>query len=62
MREYVNILVCVFSIQSGLWKSLPPFRPLVMPPHRELVSSGDIYIFFVVSLSLLFMREVGVSG
>ena len=49
-------------MQLGLWQSLPPFRPSVRPPHRELVSSGERYSFFVVYIFLIVLIEVRVSG
>ena len=62
MREPDIDLGCSSAMHEGLWHILPPFRPSVSPLHRVLVSSGESKSFFVLSLPLLVMREVGVAG
>ena len=34
-------LGCCAAMDEGFWHILPPFWPLVRPPHRVLVLSGD---------------------
>ena len=49
-------------MHDGLCHSLPPLRPSVRPPHRVLVSSGDRWIFLMLALPIIVLREVAVSG
>ena len=46
-RDPVTTMGCFVAMQLGLWQILPPFRPSVRPPHRELVYSGERYSFFI---------------
>ena len=55
-------LGCFSTIHDRLWQSLPPFMPLVSPPHKVLVSYGDRYRFIVEALSFLFLGEASVEG
>ena len=44
-RDPVTTMGCFVAMQLGLWQILPPFRPSVRPPHRDLVYSGERYSF-----------------
>ena len=59
---HVIELGCFVDMHDELWQSFPPFGPLVIPPHRVLVSSGERKIFLVVDLPLLVLGEVRVEG
>ena len=53
---------CFVAILDGLWLSLPPFMPLLRPPHRVLVLSEERYNFLVVTHHIIVFGEVRDKG
>ena len=55
------VLGCFPAEQEVLYHILPPFWPSVRPLHKVLVSSGERYGFLILGITLLVLREFGVT-